>query len=189
MTKKKNRKQKKKPAQKEFPFTFSRGKSFLSDPPRLNDLGKLPVSVLQISTRGRKWLRAHKIGNLEQLIEARGKKLISQQCLDNQVRKELHRELGHYCSGKKYKYIFALNFLGRGVEKILSQRRLRSTLISRLNLSSPLQEILVDKDINTVGEILLQPELEWRNPRKLGNVMVDEILVALATFIVKQKKK
>lgn len=185
----KKKKKKKKDAQKEFPFVSSRRESFLSDPPRLRDLGKLPVTVLQISTRGRKWLRAHKITDLDQLIEASRKKLISQQCLDNQVRKELHRELGNYCAGKKYKYIFALNFLGRGVEKILGQRKLRSTPVSRLEISAPLQEVLREKGINTVGEILLQPELEWRNPRKLGNIMVDEILVALASFIVQHKKK
>ena len=174
--------------QKKFAFSSPRKEDFLYNPPQPKDLGSLSVKVLQLNARARKWLRAHQIDNLEKLVEAKRGKLISRLCLDSQVRKELSQELRLYWDGKKYKYILALNFLDRGVEDILSHRKTRMAPLKRLSLSPALQEVLENKKIQTVGELLLQSELKWRNPRMLGNILVNEILIALSTFITQQQQ-
>lgn len=173
--------------QRKFLFASPRKHDFLSDPPQPKDLGNLSVKVLQINARAKKWLRAHQINNLSQLVEAKRSKLISQRCLDSQVRKELTQELGFYWDGKKFKYILALNFLDRGVEDVLSHRKARMTPLKRLALSPALQEILENKRVLTVGELLHQSELKWRNPRILGNMLVNEILIALSAFLTQQR--
>lgn len=169
--------------QKEFRFSASDKEVSLSDPPHPRDLGKLSVDVLQLSRRGKKWLAAHGINTLEELVEADRNKMISRRCLDNNVRKELHRELGYFWNGKKYIYILALNFLDRGVEKVLSRRQLRKTSVKELSLSPTLQTLLKKNNIITVGQLFLQPELKWRNPRSMGNILVNEILIALSNFL------
>jgi len=169
--------------QKEFQFSSPEDEVTLSDPPQPRDLGKLSIDVLQLSRRGKKWLGAHDIETLAQLVEADREKLISRQCLDNNVRKELHRELGYFWSGKKYKYILALNFLDRGVENVLSRREARSIPVKQLPLSSTLHSLLKKNNIVTVGQLFLQPELKWRNPRSMGNILVNEILIALSNFL------
>lgn len=174
--------------QKKFAFSSPRKEDFLYDSPQPEDLGALSVKVLQLSARARKWLRAHQIDNLEKLVEAKRSKLITRRCLDSQVRKELSRELMLYWNGKKYKYILALNFLDRGVEVILSHRKTRMAPLKRLSLSPVLQEVLENKKIQTIGELLLQSELKWRNPRMLGNILVNEILFALGAFITQQQQ-
>lgn len=174
--------------QKEFSFSSRAEPTFLADPPRPQDLGNLPVKVMVLSKRARKWLSAHGIKKINQLVDAHSKKLISRQCLDNSVRKELHRELGHYWNGKKYKYILALNFLDRGVDRVLSQRKRRETPVKTLDLSDPVRKLIGDRQVETVGQLFLQPELEWRNPRNLGNILVNEILIALCGFLDQNKE-
>ncbi len=171
--------------QQEFLFHSPDRKDFLSDPPRPADLGNLPVSVLEVSGRAKKWLRAHKIADLNQLIEAEKKKTISRQCLDNQIRKELHNELRRYWTGKKFKYILALNFLDHGIDKALGRSKVRKAPVKKLTLSPALQKILQKKRIQTIGDLFLQEELKWRNPRNLGNILVNELLIALSVFLTR----
>ena len=173
----------KKIIQKEFPFADARIGNFLADPPRLRDLGKLPVTVLRPSSRAGKWLHAHHITKLDQLVKAQKDKVVSRQCLDNEIRKELLRKLKDFWTGTKYRYIFALNFLDRGVALVLSRVKLRTYPIERLELSPHLKKLIQQKGVKSVGDLLLQPELKWRNPRRLGNLPVDEILVALSKFL------
>ncbi len=42
--------------------------------------------------------------------------------------------------------------------------------------------------METVGQLLLQEELKWRNPRMLGNLLVDEILVSLGEFLSRRAR-
>ncbi|MFH1038712.1 MAG: hypothetical protein V1789_08620 [PVC group bacterium] len=171
--------------QQEFLFNSPDRKDFLSHPPRPASLGLLPVSVLEVSVRARTWLRAHKIGDLNQLIEAEKGKVISRQCLDNQIRKELYTELRRYWNGKKFKYILALNFLDHGIDKALGRSKVRKTPVKKLTLSPTLQKILQKKRIQTIGQLLLQEELKWRNPRSLGNILVNELLISLSVFLTR----
>ena len=90
--------------QKEFSFDPSPHRSFISAQSSPRNLGQLPVTVLELTARARRWLRTHEIINLDQLIEAEKKKVISRECLDNQIRKELHNELRNYWTGKKSKH-------------------------------------------------------------------------------------
>ncbi len=177
-----------KPDQKEFLFASPEDEVTLSDPPHPRDLGKLSIDVLQLSSRGKKWLAAHDIETLADLVAADRNKLISRQCLDNNVRKELHRELGYFWNGKKFRYILALNFLDRGVERVLSRRKLRTRSVKELPLSGTLQKLLKKKYILTVDQLFLQPELKWRNPRSMGNILVNEILLALSNFLASCEK-
>lgn len=169
--------------QQEFFFSTPPEKGSFSNPPRPADLGRLPVSVLVISSRARKWLRAHKIADLDGLIEAERKKMISQKCLDNQIRKELHTELRRFWNGKKFRYLIALNFLDHGIEKALSRGRVRKAAVKNLNISPALLKIIQKKRVLTIGELLLQEELKWRNPRRLGNLLVNELLIALGVYL------
>ena len=178
----------KKVTQKEFPFAVSRIGSFLADPPCLGDLGKLPVAVLRLSPRAGKWLRAHHIANLDQLVQAHKEKIVSRQLLDNEIRKELQRKLKDFWTGTKYRYLFALNFLDRGVALVLSRAKLRAYPIERLELSPYLRKLIQQKGLKDVGDLLMQPELKWRNPRRLGNIPVDEILVSLSKYITHSTK-
>lgn len=171
--------------QKEFFFGLSPHRSFISAQSSPHNLGQLPVTVLELTARARRWLRTHKIMNLDQLIEAEKNKVISQQCLDNYIRKELHHELKYYWTGKKFRYILAVNFLDHGVEKALSQSKVRKAPLKRLPLSRPLQSVLQKKRIQTIGQLFLQEELKWRNPRSIGNILVNEILIALSTYLNK----
>jgi len=170
-------------SQQEFFFNTPPEKNSFSNPPRPADLGRLPVSVLGVSARARKWLRAHKIADLDGLIAAEQEKVISRKCLDNQIRKELHTELRHYWTGKKFRYLIALNFLDHGIEKALSRPRVRKAAVKNLKISPALLKILQNKRILTVGELLLQEELKWRNPRRLGNLLVNELLIALSDYL------
>jgi DNA-directed RNA polymerase alpha subunit len=174
--------------QKEFPFASSEIGNFLADPPRPADLGKLPVAVLRLSPRAVKWLRVHHIDNLDQLVQAHKEKIVSRQLLDNEIRKELQRNLKNFWNGSKYRYIFALNFLDRGVALVLSRARLRAHPIERLELSHYLRKLIQQKGVKDVGQLLLQPELKWRNPRLLGNIPVDEILVSLSKYITRSAR-
>ena len=173
----------KKNIQKEFSFDQAPHRNFISSQSRPRNLGQLPVTVLELTSRARRWLRTHEIVTLDQLIEAEKNKVISLQCLDNQIRKELHHELRNYWTGKKFRYILAINFLDHGVEKALSQSKIRKAPLKRIPLSPPLQEILHKKRVQTIGQLLLQEELKWRNPRSFGNILVNEILIALSTYL------
>ena len=179
----------KKLLQKEFIFDSAQQGDFLADPPRPRDLGSLPVTVLELSARARRWLRTHQITSLDQLIEAEKKKVISRQCLDNQIRKEFHSALSDYWNGKKFRYILALNFLEHGIDKTLSQSKIRKASIKRLDLSDTLLQILQKKKIQTIGQLFLQEELKWRNPRSLGNILVNEILISLSIFLNRINRK
>jgi len=170
-------------AQKEFSFDKPPHRNFISSQSRPRNLGQLPVTVLELTSRARRWLRTHEILNLDQLIEAEKTKVISLKCLDNQIRKELHHELRNYWTGKKFRYILAINFLDHGVGNALSQTKVRRAPLKRIKLSPALQEILHKKRVQTIGQLLLQEELKWRNPRSLGNILVNEILIALSTYL------
>lgn len=170
--------------QTEFPFMAKGAAGFLRSPSPLLALGTLPVSVLLVGARARKWLSAHGIETLSDLVASVQSRDLSQKCLDQQVRNKLQDELKSYWNGKQYIYIFGINFVGKGVEKVLSDRKLRRTAIRALRISPHLSDILERKKVRTVGDLLLQPELQWRNPRFLGNLLVDEILVALAEFVL-----
>ncbi len=170
-------------SQQEFFFNTPPEKGSFSNPPRPADLGQLPVSVLAVSARARKWLRAHQIADLDGLIAAEREKVISRKCLDNQIRKELHSELRRYWTGKKFRYLIALNFLDHGIEKALSRARVRKAAVKNLKISPALMKIIQKKQIQTVGELLLQEELKWRNPRRLGNLLVNELLIALSDYL------
>jgi DNA-directed RNA polymerase alpha subunit len=174
--------------QTEFPFIGERRALFSQRPPNLPDLGRLPASVLNVGTRARKWLKAHQIRTLDQLVEAEKNKTVSGKCLDQQVRKEIQRQLGLFWEGKKYRYLFALNFLDKGVEKILSNNKQRQLPLSGLRLSLPLRQALEEKKIATIGDLLLQAELKWRNPRVFGNILVEEILAALDLFLEEKNR-
>jgi len=76
-------------------------------------------------------------------------------------------------------------FLDHGVEKALSQSKVRRSPIKRLPLSIAMQAIFHKKRIKTIGQLLLQEELKWRNPRSFGNILVNEILIALSTYLNK----
>ncbi|MDP8235796.1 MAG: hypothetical protein P9M08_05395 [Candidatus Erginobacter occultus] len=169
--------------QQEFFFNTPPERGTFSNPPRPADLGRLPVSVLGVSARARKWLRAHKISDLDGLIAAEQDKVISRKCLDNQIRKELHTGLRLYWNGKKFKYLIALNFLDHGIEKALSRSRVRKAAIKNLKISPALLKIIQKKEIHSVGDLLLQEELKWRNPRRLGNLLVNELLIALSDYL------
>lgn len=169
--------------QTEFSFDHPPPRNFISAQSRPRNLGQLPVTVLELTSRARRWLLTHEIMSLDQLIEAERNKVISHQCLDNQIRKELHHELRNYWTGKKFRYILAVNFLDHGVEKALNQSKIRKAPIKRLPLSISLQAILHKKRIQTVGQLFLQEELKWRNPRSFGNILVNEILIALSTYL------
>ncbi len=169
--------------QQEFFFNTPPERGAFSNPPRPANLGRLPVSVLVISSRARKWLRAHQIADLDGLIEAEREKVISRKCLDNQIRKELYAELRRFWNGKKYRYLIALNFLDHGVEKALSRARIRKAQVKNLSISPALLKILQKKRVLTIGELLLQEELKWRNPRRLGNLLVNELLIALGIYL------
>jgi len=171
--------------QREFAFDHPPQRHFISSQSRPRNLGQLPVMVLELTPRARRWLRTHEIMTLDQLIEAENNKVISRQCLDNQIRKELHHELRNYWTGKKFRYILAVNFLDHGVEKALSQSKVRRSPIKRLPLSIAMQAIFHKKRIKTIGQLLLQEELKWRNPRSFGNILVNEILIALSTYLNK----
>ena len=171
--------------QREFSFDHPPQRHFISAQSRPRNLGQLPVMVLELTPRARRWLRTHEITNLDQLIEAENEKIISRQCLDNQIRKELHNELRNYWTGKKFRYILAVNFLEHGVANALGQPKVRRAPIKRLPLSLALQAILHKKRIKTIGQLLLQEELKWRNPRSFGNILVNEILIALSTYLNK----
>jgi hypothetical protein len=170
-------------SQQEFFFNTSPERPPLSTAPRPADLGRLPVSVLGTSVRARKWLRAHQIADLDGLIVAEQEKVISRKCLDNQIRKELQSKLRRYWDGNKFHYLIALNFLDRGVEKALSQARIRKASVKRLKISPALLKIIQKKRIQTIEELLLQEELKWRNPRRLGNLLVNELLMALCDYL------
>ena len=173
--------------QEQFPFASAPPKNFLANPPRLQDLGWLSAEVLQVSTRAKKWLRAHGLKTLNQVVEASVQKQVSHQCLDQQVRKELQRELSRFWVGNKFRYIFALHFLDRGVDAVLAHPRLSDTPLDRLSLSPPLRKVIGGKGVQTVGQLLLEEELKWRNPRVFGNILVDEILAALGDFLSRRK--
>ncbi|HOO77135.1 MAG TPA: hypothetical protein PLI51_04580 [bacterium] len=172
------------PEQTEFPFMAKGAAGFLRSPSPLLDLGTLPAAVLLAGVRPRKWMAAHGIETLADLVAVVQSKDLSQKCLDQQVRNKLQDELKAYWNGKQYIYIFGINFVGKGVERVLCDRKLRRTSIRALRISPHLIDILERKKIRTVGDLLLQPELQWRNPRSLGNLLVDEILVALAEFVL-----
>ncbi len=169
--------------QQEFFFNIAPEKGSFSDPPRPADLGRLPVGVLPVSSRARTWLKAHQIADLDGLIEAERNKMISRKCLDNQIRKELHTELRRFWNGKKFRYLIALNFLDHGIDRALSRSRIRKAAVKNLNLSPALLKIIQKKQVLTVGELLLQEELKWRNPRRLGNLLVNELLIALGVYL------
>ena len=171
--------------QKEFLFDAASPAGFISAESRPDNLGQLPVTVLQLNIRARRWLLAHEINTIDQLIEAEKDKVISRECLDNQIRKELHSELKNYWTGKKFKYILAINFLAPGIRELLSMPKVRKASIKRLSLSPALISILQKKKIQTVGQLLLQEELKWRNPRSLGNILVNEILISLSNHLNK----
>ncbi|MEA1928186.1 MAG: hypothetical protein U9N73_08250 [Candidatus Auribacterota bacterium] len=175
----------KKSIQKEFLFDSPPRREFISAQSRPRDLGQLPVTVLELNIRARRWLHAHDITTIDQLIEAKQKKIISSKCLDNQVRIELQSELRKYWTGKKFKYILAVNFLDHGVGEALSLTRVRRASIKQLSISPALQAILHKKKIQTIGQLLLHEELKWRNPRSLGNILVNEILIALSIYLNK----
>lgn len=168
-------------------FAFSAPPNSLANPPRLQDLGRLSADVLRVSARAKKWLKAHGLKTLNEVVEASVRKQVSHQCLDQQVRKELQRELSRFWSGPKFRYIFALNFLDRGVDDALAHPRVGATPLERLPLSPPLRKAIGDKGVATVGELLLQEELKWRHPRVFGNILVDEILSALGEFLARRK--
>ncbi|MDP8236217.1 MAG: hypothetical protein P9M08_07520, partial [Candidatus Erginobacter occultus] len=86
-------------------------------------------------------------------------------------------------NGKKFKYLIALNFLDHGIEKALSRSRVRKAAIKNLKISPALLKIIQKKQIHSVGELLLQEELKWRNPRRLGNLLVNELLIALSDYL------
>lgn len=169
--------------QQEFFFNASPEKGSFSNPPSPADLGRLPVGVLEVSARARKWLRAHRIADLDGLIAAEREKVISRKCLDNQIRKELHTELRRFWNGKKFRYLIALNFLDHGVDKALSRSRVRKAAVKNLKISPALLKIIQKKGIQTIGELLLQEELKWRNPRRLGNLLVNELLIAIGVYL------
>ncbi len=175
--------QTRKSRQQEFFFNTPPEKGSFSDPPRPAALGRLPVSVLAVSTRARKWLRAHRIADLDGLIAAERNRVISQKCLDNQIRKELHTELRCFWNGKKFRYLIALNYLDHGVDRALARTRVRKAAVKNLKISPALLKILQKKRIATIGELLLQEELKWRNPRRLGNLLVNELLIALGVYL------
>jgi hypothetical protein len=175
--------QPRKSRQQEFFFNTAPEKGSFSNPPRPADLGRLPVSVLVISSRARKWLRAHKIADLDGLIEAERTKVISRKCLDNQIRKELHTELRRFWNGNKFRYLIALNYIDHGIDKALSRSRVRKAAVKNLDISPALLKIIQKKRVLTIGELLLQEELKWRNPRRLGNLLVNELLIALGVFL------
>lgn len=179
----KKRAKKAKTVQTEFPFIGEPRPVFNKSAPSLPELGRLPVSVLELGARARKWLKAHGISTLGQLAEADSKRMISSECLDRQVRSEIQSQLKQYWSGKKFRYLFALNFLDRGVSLVLADRDLRSLPLSRLALSPPLRRALEGKKVESIGGLLLQPELKWRNPRVLGNILIEEVLVAIDAFL------
>jgi hypothetical protein len=172
--------------QKEFAFASSSASS-LANPPRLQDLGRLSADVLPVSSRAKKWLKAHRLKTLNEVVEASVRKQVSHQCLDQQVRKELQRELSRFWIGSKFRYVFALNFLDRGVDDVLAHPRVCSTPLERLSLSAPLRKAIGEKGVDTVGELFLQEELKWRHPRVFGNILVDEILAALGEFLSRRK--
>ncbi|MDP8246866.1 MAG: hypothetical protein P9M00_01915 [Candidatus Tritonobacter lacicola] len=58
---------KKRYSQSEFPFGDSRRKSFRGH--KSSDLGRLPASVLCLSPRGNKWLRARKVKIIADLVD------------------------------------------------------------------------------------------------------------------------
>jgi len=175
--------QPRKKLQQEFFFNTPPEKNSFSNPPRPADIGRLPVSVLAVSSRARKWLKAHKIADLDGLIEAEQSRVISRKCLDNQIRKELHTELRRFWNGKKFRYLIALNFLDHGIEKALSRARIRKAAVKNLKISPALLKILQKKRVQTIGELLLQEELKWRNPRRLGNLLVNELLIAIGVYL------
>ncbi len=170
-------------SQQEFFFNTSPDRPPLSTAPRPADLGRLPISVLGVSVRARKWLRAHRIADLDGLIVAEQEKIISRKCLDSQIRKELRTKLRRYWDGNKFHYLIALNFLDHGVEKALSRARIRKASVKSLKISPALLEIIQKRRIHTVEELLLQEELKWRNPRRLGNLLVNEMLIALCDYL------
>lgn len=172
-----------KTVQTEFPFIGEPRPVFRTTAPNLPDLGRLPVSVLKLGARARKWLKAHRIGTLGELAEAEKNKVVSGKCLDQQVRKDIQAELERYWGGKKFKYLIALNFLDRGVDRVLADKKLCSLPLSRLALSPPLLHALEGKQVGDIGTLLLQPELNWRNPRVFGNILVEEVLLALSKFL------
>ena len=178
----------KKPKQRELAFVAEGSPGFLGNGRCPQDLADLGVGVLPVSARARKWMQVHKISTLGDLLAARKKKVVSRCCLDAQVRGELLNSLKLFCRGEKYVYIFGLNFLGKGLDKILSNRGLRNAPVGTLDLDARILAFLEKKGVATVGELLLQPELPWRNPRILGNISVDEILVALAEFVAGNRK-
>ena len=55
--------------------------------------------------------------------------------------------------------------------------------MKNLSISPALLKILQKKRVPTIGELLLQEELKWRNPRRLGNLLVNELLIALGVFL------
>lgn len=177
-----------KSATRQLDFAEGLDQGFLGNARSPDCLAELGVGALRVSPRAKKWMSAHGIANLGALLRARGDKTISRDCLDAQVRNEIQEELKHYCKGDKYIYIFGINFIDKGLERVLSARNLRNSPLSRLEISPNLRAYLEKKGIENVGDLLLQPELPWRHPRRLGNLPVDEILVALAMFMARVRR-
>lgn len=168
-------------SQSEFPFDGARRKMFRGH--KAVDLGKFPASVLCLSTRGEKWLKARKIkslGDLVDLVEGHG---LAKSCVDQGLRREITLRLKPFWDGRSYRNLIAVSLLSCGVEKILVERAAGERPVSELGLSAALGTWLKVKGIETLRDLLLQDEEELRQNRRLGNLLVDEIIVELVRYL------
>lgn len=174
---------KKRYSQSEFPFGDSRRKSFRGHKP--SDLGKLPASVLCLSPRGNKWLRARKVKTVAGLVEIVAVHMLAKRCLDQGLRMEITKSLKPFWNGHSYRSIVAVSLLSCGVERVLGDRETGSEPVSVLGLSGTLKTWLSVKNIDTLRDLLLMDEEVLRGSRKLGTLFVDEIIVELVKFLSK----
>ena len=168
-------------SQSEFPFGGGRRKMFRGH--KAVDLGKLPASVLCLSARGGKWLLARKIKSLGGLVDIVEGHRLAKSCVDQGLRREITLHLKPFWDGRSYRSLIAISLLSCGVEKILVDRAAGARPVSELGISAALGTWLKVKDIETLRDLILQDEEELRQNRRLGNLLVDEIIVELVRYL------
>ena len=168
-------------SQSEFPFDGVQRKMFRGH--KAVDLGKLPASVLCLSPRGEKWLKARKIKRLGDLVAIIEKRMLAKRCVDQGLRREIGMRLKPFWDGHDYRNIIAISLLSCGLEKVLADRAAGAQPVSVLGLSAALGTWLKVKNVQTLRDLILQDEEVLRENRRLGNLLVDEIIVELVKYL------
>jgi len=132
-----------------------------------------------------KWLLARKIKSLGDLVDIVEGHRLAKSCVDQGLRREITLRLKPFWDGRSYRNLIAVSLLSCGVERVLGDRETGLQPVSMLGLSGTLKTWLSVKNIDTLRDLLFMDEEVLRGSRKLGTLLVDEIIVELVKFLSK----